>query len=339
MKTYLEACTVPTTQIGDVEVPRLIMGIHPFDGYGYVSAEKDDFNAEHFSRVQRIVDVIAYAASQGITAVQTDHMAGHLDRQHLTAVWKASVQAEVALATVPFLLVPVALDGNLLEQRRVYATLDLHSHQAHGEPYRDYMKRDPIVQYMGSGQGVDEEDFLVFHEEVPPYTAQDMDRMTIDYAAFERFLGFFDGFEPFIADAGAEVDLLAVGGRFDLMEEYIAFLRQYFPAVVTSVHVPGATIPTLEEHDVSFDGYITPLNKLGVFMLPLPEVALDAVRNSSRPIMAIKPMGGGRLLGREAFDYVLNEVGAAACLFGLGTIDEVTYTVAEARAALGVSDS
>lgn len=337
MKNYLEACTVPTTRIGDVEVPRLIMGIHPFDGYGYVSAEKDRFNAEHFSRLQRIIDVIAYVASQGVTAVQTDHMAGHLDRQHLTAVWKASAQADVALATVPFLLVPVTLDGNLLEQRRVYATLDLHSHRDHGESYRQYMKSDPIVNYMGSGQGADEEDFLVFHEEVPPYTADDMARMSIDYAAFERIIGFFDGFDPFIADAGAEVDLLAAGGRFDLMAEYIAFLRQRFPAVVTSVHVPGRTISILEEHDVAFDGYITPLNKLGVFMLPLPEVALEAIRNSSRPVMAIKPMAGGRLLGREAFDYVLNEVGVAACLFGLGTIDEVTYTVAEARAALGLA--
>jgi hypothetical protein len=29
MKSYLEGCTVPTTQIGQAEIPRLIMGIHP----------------------------------------------------------------------------------------------------------------------------------------------------------------------------------------------------------------------------------------------------------------------------------------------------------------------
>ena len=47
-------------------------------------------------------------------------------------------------------------------------------------------------------------------------------------------------------------------------------------------------------------------------------------------------MAGGRLLGKEAFDYVLNDVGAAACMFGLGGPDEVKYTVSEAKKALGV---
>ena len=28
MKSYLEGCGVPTTMVGDVEIPRLIMGIH-----------------------------------------------------------------------------------------------------------------------------------------------------------------------------------------------------------------------------------------------------------------------------------------------------------------------
>ena len=32
MRTYLEGCGVPTTQIGQAEIPRLIMGIHPYDG-------------------------------------------------------------------------------------------------------------------------------------------------------------------------------------------------------------------------------------------------------------------------------------------------------------------
>ena len=44
MKSYLEACNVPTVMVGEVEVPRLIMGLHPFDGYGYVSAERDRAN-------------------------------------------------------------------------------------------------------------------------------------------------------------------------------------------------------------------------------------------------------------------------------------------------------
>ena len=72
-------------------------------------------------------------------------------------------------------------------------------------------------------------------------------------------------------------------------------------------------------------------------MLPTPHAALEAINNSTRPVIAIKPMAGGRLLGREAFDYVLNQAKASACMFGLGTLDQVKFTVSEAKMALGAA--
>jgi hypothetical protein len=176
---------------------------------------------------------------------------------------------------------------------------------------------------------------MVQWEKVPPYSQEEIDRMAIDYGLFERYIGFFDGFDPLIADPGAEVDLLAPGGRFDLIQEYVGFLRDRFQAVVTSTHHPGATIPLLEEHDIPFDGYITPVNKPGVFMLPTPEAARAAIKDSSRPVIAIKPMAGGRLCTQEAFDHVFGEMGVAASMFGMGTLSEVKETIANAKRALG----
>ena len=333
MKSYLEACKVPTTRIGDVEIPRLIMGIHPFDGYGYIGPERDREMLDHFSEFQRIVDVLSYVAEQGITVVQTDHMEPHLNRQHLTAIWKSTSQTGIQLGTIPFLVVPITLDGQPIDQRRVHATFDKNAYDLFGEEYRSYLGNDPIVDYVTGGHGA-EEDVLVRFDQVPPYTREEIGRMEIDYRAFTGHVGFFDGFDGLIGDPGAEVDLLAPAGRFDLIEEYIAYLRQHFQAVVTSVHHPGITIPALEKADVSFDGYITPLNKLGIFMQPIPGAALEAIKNSTRPVIAIKPMAGGRLVKQEAFDYVLNEIGVAASMFGLGRMDEVKYTVAEAKKAL-----
>ena len=335
MKRYLEACRVPTVMIGEVEAPRLIMGLHPFDGYGYVSAERDRANLEYFSEFQRIVDILNYVAEEGIPFAQTDHMEPHLNRQHLVALWKSMSQTGIEIGTIPFLVVPVTLDGKPLEHERVYATLDKNAYDQFGEAYRKYLKRDPIVEYQAGGQGGGE-DFLVDFERVPCYTRDEFGRMKIDYAALESTIGFFEGFDKLIADPGAEVDLLAPGGRLDLIEGYISYLRKHFRAVVSSTHHPGITLPILEENGIGFDGYVTPLNRLGVFMLPTPDSALAAIRNSTRPVIAIKPMAGGRLLGREAFDYVLNEVGASTCMFGLGRPDEVRYTVSEAKKALGV---
>ena len=53
MKTYIEGCTVPTTWLGDVEVPRLIMGNHPFEGASYLSRARDAWFRDYFRCVRR----------------------------------------------------------------------------------------------------------------------------------------------------------------------------------------------------------------------------------------------------------------------------------------------
>ncbi len=334
MRTYLEGCGVPTVAIGGALVPRLIMGIHPMDGYGYVSAARDQAMRAHFAATERMVEVLACGVEHGLTVVQADHTAGHRDRQHLVAVWQAMERTDTEIRTIPFLLIPLTLDGQPLDQRRAHATFDQRNRQAGGDAYRRYFAADPILQYVRRGHGA-AEDVPASCDEVPPFTPDELAAIRLDRSRLEEHLGFFAGFAPFVADAGAEIDLLAPAGRFDVIDEYLTLLRQRFPAVATSVHHPGVTIPALEASDIRFDAYVTPLNKAGIFMLPTPELALAAMRASRTPIIAIKPMAGGRLVGREAFAYVLGEAGAAACMFGLGTLAEVRQTVALARGALG----
>ncbi len=333
MKTYLEASGVPTVTVGAVELPRLIMGIHPTDGYGYVSAARDQAMMAYFHSTEPIVEVLSCGVAHGFTVVQTDHMAIHRNRQQLVAIWQTMERTDTEIRTIPFIMIPLTLDGRPLDQHRLHATFDYNNRQAAGEEYRRYFTADPIVQYVSSGHAA-EEDMLVDSDQVAPYTPEELGGVQLDHGLLERYLGFFAGFEPFIADAGAEIDLLAPAGRFDLIDAYVKALRQRFPAVATSIHHPGVTIPALEAGDVRFDAYITPVNKAGVFMLPTPELTLKAVRSSRTPVIAIKPMAGGRMVRREAFDYVLNEVGVASCMFGLGTLDEVRHTFAEAKGAL-----
>lgn len=70
-------------------------------------------------------------------------------------------------------------------------------------------------------------------------------------------------------------------------------------------------------------------------MFPTQELALDAIRNVVKPVIAIKPMAGGRYLGHQAFEFVFNEVGVAASMFGMGTLDQVKETTAAAKDVLG----
>ena len=332
MQSYLEACGVPTAKVGKAEVPRLIMGIHPYDGCSYQDEKRDAENFEAFGRVENVANVIKVAVDEaGITAVQVDHMLATLDRLHLQAVWEAEQQLQKRIAMVAYILVPIVLDGEIVSYSpKVHATFYQHNERVGGEKFREKIRQDEIVRYTMGGSSED----LITPAKVAPYTEEEAAKLTVDYGILERYLGFFEGCDILIADPGAEIDLLAMTGRFDLIREYIAFLRARYDTVITSVHHAGVTIPVLERENIPVDGYLTTVNKPGTFMFPTQGIALDAITNAKKPVMSIKPMAGGRFLGPQAFDFVFNKVGVTATMFGMGTMDQVRETTAAARQVL-----
>ncbi len=333
MKTYLEGCGVPTERVGKAEVPRLIMGIHPYDGCSYQNPKRDEQNGAAFSRVSAVSDVIRCAVEEGgVTAVQVDHMLPVLDRLHLQAVWETQHMTQTEIGLVAYILIPVMLDGDQCSYSpRAHATFYAHDERIGGDVFREHIRTDPIVRYnIGDGE-------LVTPETVAPYTEEEASRFEIDYGVLEQYLGFFAGCDILVADPGAEIDLLAMTGRFDLIREYIGFLRKRFDTVITSVHHAGVTLPLLEQEKIPVDGYLTTVNQPGTFMFPSRDLVIDAIKNASKPVIAIKPMAGGRYLGHQAFDFVFNEVGVAASMFGMGTVDQVRETMGAARDVLGVA--
>jgi hypothetical protein len=335
MRGYLEASDLPTFQVGGIELPRLIMGIHPYDGCSYVSAERDAENLRCFGRAGAVAEVLRYAVEeQGLTTVQVDHMEPVLNRLHLQAIWEAEQLSGVQLGLVAYILIPFALDGaDVTYADRAHSTLYAYDERAAGTAFVEHIRGDEIMDYLlreSPGQ-------LTTPETVPPFTAEEAARLEIDYATLEQYLGFFAGCEILVADPGAEIDVLAMLGRFDLIREYLAFLRARYDTVITSVHHAGVTIPLLEAEGIEWDAYLTPVNRPGTAMYPTPEMALDAIRQASVPVIAIKPMAGGRYLGQKAFEYVYDEVGVAGCMFGMGTVEQVRETAGAAREVLGLA--
>jgi hypothetical protein len=335
MKTYLEASGVPTTRLGNIDLPRLIMGIHPYDGCSYQNPERDAQNGHAFDQVAKVTQVLRCAVEEaGLTTVQVDHMLPELDRLHLQAVCETQRQTQTQIGMVAYILVPITLDGQLISYSpRAHSTFYDHDQRLGGDAFCRKIAADPIVRYnMGNDPSA-----LNTPATVPPYTAADAARFEVDYGILEQYLGFFAGCDILVADPGAEIDLLAMTGRFDLIREYIAFLRSRFDTVITSVHHAGVTIPLLEAENIPVDGYLTTVNQPGVFMFPTQDLALDAIRNASKPVIAIKPMAGGRYLGPKAFEYVFDEIGVAASMFGMGTVEQVRETTQAARQVLGVN--
>ena len=332
MQSYLEACGVPTAKVGKAEVPRLIMGIHPYDGCSYQDKKRDAENFDAFGRVENVANVIKVAVDEaGITAVQVDHMLPTLDRLHLQAVWEAEQSLQKHIALVAYIFLPIVLDGEIVSwSPRAHSTFYQNNERVGGEKFREKIRQDEIVRYAMGGSFDD----LATPEKVLPYTEEESAKLSVDYGILERYLGFFEGCDILIADPGTEIDLLAMTGRFDLIREYVAFLRERYDTVITSVHHAGVTIPILERENIPVDGYLTTVNKPGTFMFPTQEIALDAITNAKKPIMSIKPMAGGRFLGPQAFDFVFNKVGVTATMFGMGTMDQVRETTAAARQVL-----
>jgi hypothetical protein len=311
------------------------MGIHPYDGCSYVDEERDQENLRAFDQAGKVAQILRYAVGEaGVTVAQVDHMLPDLDRLHLQAIWEAERLTGVQIGLIAYILVPITLDGvEITYSDRAHATLYAHDDRVGGEAFREHIRRDEVVRYTLGGSF----DALVTPETAPPYTPDEAARLEIDYAMLERHLGFFAGCQILVADPGAESDLLAMTGRFDLIRDYVAFLRQRFDTVIASVHHAGVTIPLLEAEAIPVDAYLTPVNRLGAMMFPTQELVLDAVRRSSKPVIAIKPMAGGRYLGRRAFEYVLEEVGVAASMFGMGTLEQVKETIQAAKEVLGAA--
>ena len=334
MSSYLEACKVPTIRVGQVALPRLIMGIHPYDGCSYVDPERDAENLTQFGRVAGAAEVIRYVAEQGVTAVQVDHMLPVLDRLHLQAVWEAEQEAGIEIGLVAYILVPVTFSGEEMAwSDRAHSTFFAHNEQLGGEAFLEHTRRDEILRYNLGGTY----DALVTPETVPTYTADDAAEFQIDYPRLEQYLGFFAGCDILVADPGAEIDILAMTGRFDLIREYMAFLRGRFDTVITSVHHAGVTIPLLEQEGIHVDAYLTPVNRLGYAMTPTRDIALDAIRQATKPVIGIKPMAGGRFLGHQAFEFVFDKAQLAACMYGLGTLKQARETTQAAKEVLGVA--
>ena len=107
--------------------------------------------------------------------------------------------------------------------------------------------------------------------------------------------------------------------------------------MITSVHHAGLTIPRTARRKYPRRRLSDNRQQPRHLYAAHAGAALDAIRSAGKPIIAIKPMAGGRFLGEQAFDYVFNEVGVSASMFGMGTLEQVRQTTGAARAVLGLN--
>ncbi len=307
----------------------VILGHMPFVGVSYQSEEKDRQYRKKFAAVGETRRVLHHAIGMGIRKfAAASPNSSTLSRLHLQAL-KLLIQDGHRIEILPCVSVPVRLRDKEVDAFRrwaTYAKLEARDYPT----AKQRMTADPILNFRTNWQ----QTFPVSK----PYRKQDFQELTIDFTDVDRRLKLFADLSASSVEFGSEVDFLAVTGRLDLIAGLLERARASgFRRTLLGVHHAGITIKELDDRFNEVHGYVTPLNSLGAMMFPTKQAAEVSIRNTKKAVYAIKPVAGGRVEPRPAFEYVFT-FDVAGCMIGVSSIAEVTTDVNAAIEVLHTRD-
>jgi hypothetical protein len=297
----------------------------PLIGVSYQCEEKDEEYISRFSNKTEIKRIIQTALRLGIIkfAASSAKMS-RLAPLHLK-VLREIIEEGLDIDIIPCISIPLTIGGRSVDAFRRWAT------------YLEIEKRnDPNIL-----KRVMEDPILNFREgwrdrlpQAEPYGKKDFEKIQADWNKVHEALENFVDLPVSIVEPGSETDFLAMTERFDLLGGLIDRIKDSgYDKIVFGVHHSGETIPRLEKSLRNFDGYVTPLNSMGIMMLPTQESAEKAIQQTRNKIFAIKPLAGGRIKPGEAYRYIFN-FDIEACMFGAATKKEVEENYEEALKAM-----
>ena len=321
MRDYITACGLPLQKIGDVHVPRLILGHLPFIGESYRGPEKNREYTTRFSNIKNIVKIVRIAVEKyGLTVTA----AGIMPDNQLTSLFFQAIKeterlTDTEIAIIPCIQIPLTIHGKPVDTYRRWLTYYEIERRIMGEePLNKYLE-DPVLQCRSGWKAMFKETL----QHSKPYGRRELKNLQIDYGSLDREITILEDLNILFAQLGSETDFLTMTNKLDLLETLVDHLRsRYRHRVLLGVHHAGLTIPKLENSRIKFDGYVTPINRLGVMMFPTRGAALEAIKAAQRQVIAIKPLAGGRIKPREALEHIYKEVGIGFCMIGVGSGSE-----------------
>lgn len=288
-----------------------------------------------FSKIENTIRILTKAVEEyGITVMGAAPASeSQLAEQLLEAVRVASQMTERKLSLIPCLRIPLTIDGVGVDDYRRWLSYYEVERKIDGKILERYLD-DPILQCREGWR----EKLLYASVLSTPYSTEEIERLSVDYETVRSRLDSLQGFDVLFVEPGSETDFLAASGRLDLLDGLVEWIRGiYGYEVILGTHHAGSTIPILEGSGIRFHGYLTPINQSGVMMFPTQHVALEAVKNASKPVIAIKPLAGGRIPPNQAFQYVYEIAGVDSCMVGVGSDEELDTDLKAARERTGVS--
>ncbi|MEM2093761.1 MAG: hypothetical protein QXI32_00505 [Candidatus Bathyarchaeia archaeon] len=329
MKSYLEATSTSTVEIGGVQLPRLILGNLPFLGESYQGPEMNKVYFTRFSNPENTFKVVKKAISTyGLTVIGVmPPIIGGLSRLFFEVLQKVMDETQVEIGLVSCFMIPLLIGGKKVDDYRRWITYYSIESKDNGELAGKYLN-DPILLCRDGWK----EGFAKALRSNKPYSDGEIADMTLDRRRLDCMLDSLSTFHNLLVEPGSETDFLALTGRVDILQEVVEASREKLGCpVVVGTHHAGSTIPILENSNISISGYVTPVNAIGALMLPSRKKAFEALTHTKHSVIAIKPLAGGRIAPEEAFEYVFKKARVAACMIGVASEDELRQDVQAAQ--------
>jgi len=306
-----------------MDIPRIILGCLPFLGESYQGAEKNRLYAERFSDVNETTRILRSAyIDYGIRVIATPtYSDSALVRSFFLSISKLRGEG-VDWMLAPCISLPLTLGGSMVDDMRRWATYLVleSSSMAEALALKERYFEDPILLCRPRWREL----FSKALVDIKPYEPKDFQELSLDLELLESRASHFEPDECLFVELGSEIDFLVLTRRLDLVGECIDALRSLgFTRILLGSHHAGSVIPILEESDLFFEGYVTPLNPIGALMLPSKGSVESAVRGTSRWVVAIKPLAGGRVAPIDAFRYIFRSLGVKSVMVGVASLEEL----------------
>jgi len=332
LKGYVEGSKFPITEIAGRKVPRIVLGQHPYDGTTYTSWERDQQYLKRWNGPRSMVEMMKPIIQRfGLTASREVPSDMDLSKWHQEALRLTMEELDTEIALV--------LGSTLPTKGRAETAGYLYrlSYKLAGEEFRRKWRSDPIVRYGMERSKTTEAEMdrfvqkaATFPEAPPP----ELRKIEVDYEKLDSMLNRYRGFNVPVYASNAGFELLVLAQRFDELQEIADHIKGRIGNFLLGTHYAGVTIPMVEEARLRIDGYLTPVNEAGIYMFPTQSLAVEAIRRAGKPVIAIKPLGGGRVRPEKAFRYIFQRIGIPTAMVGIGSIQEAEETLGAASEAL-----
>jgi len=315
----------------ELKSQKIILGNLPFLGISYQGREKDEQYREKFSDKREIKKVMKVAVNYGVRFFSSSsHRFSDLSMLHLEAVREVEEEEETEISLITCISIPLQIGGAKVNDYKRWKTHLIYETEKFGETVLRRVLNDPILNFRPRWK----ENL----QTVKPYTMTQLQRgLKVDWGMWEDIVNRLADWRIAWIEPGSETDFLAIS-RSDLLGELIDRIQDAGYRSLLGSHHLGATVPLLEESRIRrFDGYVTPINKLGVMMFPTQretEKAAREARNQGKLLIAIKPFAGGRIRPKEALTYVYKQMEADACMMGVASVKEAEEDFKAARQIL-----